>query len=245
MDSVIANTPVGVLTSLFKENSTSFLVRNTGFFNVATAAREDSNGRTLLKGGNEVKVDSWGFGLLVNSSSAVSTFINGQNIPSANHSASLLASTGYHRPNLFTRRRPKYIDIGHSQILNVKSLGAQGDGVSDDTAVLNNILSRAANMSSIVYFPFGVYIIKDTLNIPVGSRIIGQAWSQLMAAGPKFEDELHPRVMVRVGRPGDVGIMEIQDMMFTVSGSTAGAILMQWNVHQSSQGSAAMWGKPV
>ncbi|TPX21790.1 hypothetical protein DIZ76_015753 [Coccidioides immitis] len=92
-------------------------------------------------------------------------------------SGSLLAPTGYYKPNYFTRRRPKYLDIGQSQILNVKAFGAKGDGQTDDTAILNSILSRAANMSSIVYFPFGVYVVKNTIHVPVGSRIIGQAWS--------------------------------------------------------------------
>lgn len=49
--------------------------------------------------------------------------------------------------------------------------------------------------------------------------------------------------MVRVGKPGDKGIIEIQDMMFTTEGNTAGVILMEWNVAQTSPGSAAMWGK--
>jgi hypothetical protein len=30
-------------------------------------------------------------------------------------------------------------------------------------------------------------------------------------------------------------------MMFTVKGNTAGAVLMDWNVHEESQASAAMW----
>jgi hypothetical protein len=47
-----------------------------------------------------------------------------------------------------------------------------------------------------------------------------------MAKGPKFQNELQPKVAVRVGRPGDVGIIKIQSMMFTVSGPTAGAVLV-------------------
>jgi hypothetical protein len=47
--------------------------------------------------------------------------------------------------------------------------------------------------------------------------------------------------MVQVGNEGDSGVIEISDMMFTVQGATAGCILLEWNVHESSQGSAAMW----
>lgn len=178
-------------------------------------------------------------------SSSNSTFVNGQSIPSMNRSSSLTfptLSSGSPSRNWFQRRRPTYTNIGMSQVVDVKAWGAVGDGKTDDTAVLNSILDRAANMSSIVYFPFGVYKITDTLLVPVGSRIIGQAWSQIMATGTKFSDELKPRVAVKVGNIGDVGIIEIQSMMFTVSGPTAGVILMQWNVHESTQGSAGMWG---
>ncbi|NAW01272.1 glycosyl hydrolase family 28-related protein, partial [Salmonella sp. hn-h4] len=84
------------------------------------------------------------------------------------------------KPSLFTRRRPKYYDVPANKVMNVRALGAKGDGKTDDTAVLNSILSGAANTSSVVYFPFGVYIVKDTLRVPMGSRIIGQVWSQIM-----------------------------------------------------------------
>jgi polygalacturonase len=44
-----------------------------------------------------------------------------------------------------------------------KDPGAKGDGSTDDTVILNSVLSYAANLSSVVYFPFGVYMIQDTL----------------------------------------------------------------------------------
>lgn len=172
------------------------------------------------------------------------TFVNGAHIPAMNRTKELLSTTlAYVNPNLFTRRRPKYDDIGTSQIIDVKALGAKGDGKTDDTSALNSILSNAANMSSIVFFPFGVYMVTDTIKIPVGSRIIGQAWSQIMGTGAKFQDANHPRPIVQVGNVGDVGILEIQDMLFTVSGPTAGAIVVEWNVQESFQGSAGLWGK--
>lgn len=86
-------------------------------------------------------------------------------------------------------------------------------------------------------------IVKDTLKIPIGSRIIGQAWSQIMGQGSKFQDEFAPRAVVQVGRPGDIGIIEIQDMMFTVNGPTAGAVVVEWNAGQNTQGSVGLWGK--
>ena len=58
-----------------------------------------------------------------------------------------------------------------------------------------------------------------------------------MGTGSAFQNENSPEVMVQVGTPGESGVIEISDMLFTVKGPTAGAILMEWNVHQSSQGS--------
>lgn len=49
--------------------------------------------------------------------------------------------------------------------------------------------------------------------------------------------------MVQVGEYGETGVVEIQDLLFTTQGPTAGVILMEWNVAQSTQGSAAMWGE--
>ena len=244
MDTIIANTPNGIITSLHAENSTSFLLQNVGFFNVQTAVTDSVAKKTLLAGGNEVYIESWGFGRITNKN-GTSNFVNGVDIPAMNRTAEL---TGVQNdkmgPNLFTRRRPKYYNIASNKVMNVRALGAKGDGKTDDTAVLNSILSGAANTSSVVYFPFGVYLVKDTLRVPMGSRIIGQAWSQIMGTGVNFQDESKPRAVVQVGRPGDKpGIIEIQDMMFTVSGPTAGAVLMEWNAQESSKGSVGMWGE--
>lgn len=63
-----------------------------------------------------------------------------------------------------------------------------------------------------------------------------------MATGAKFQDVNNPKVAVQVGQIGDVGVIEIQDMMFTVSGPTAGAVLVEWNVYEISQGSVGLWG---
>jgi len=58
-----------------------------------------------------------------------------------------------------------------------------------------------------------------------------------MGTGNYFGDVKNPKVVVQVGQPGDAGVLEIVDMLFTVKGATAGAILMEWNVHESTQGS--------
>lgn len=90
------------------------------------------------------------------------------------------------------------------------------------------------------YFPYGFYLVKDTLRVPVGCKIIGQAWPSIVAGGPNFQGEANPRPLVQVGRTGGSGIVEIQDLMITHSGATVGAVMMEWNVRESTPGSAGL-----
>jgi hypothetical protein len=111
---------------------------------------------------------------MLTTSSTNSTFINGDNIPSMSRNATLTAGAVIKSQPFLQRRRPIYIGMG--QIMDI-SWGAAGDGATDDTAVLNSTLDQADNMSSIVFVPFGVYVITDTLHVPIGLRNIGQVWS--------------------------------------------------------------------
>ena len=104
------------------------LVQNTGLFNFKDAIVDTVVSNTLIAGGNEVFVDNWGFGML-STESGNSSFINGQPIISMNRTSSLLAETGYVNSNYFTRRRPKYHDLGTAQIMDVKDMGAKGEAL--------------------------------------------------------------------------------------------------------------------
>jgi hypothetical protein len=231
---------VGISTSVISDNSTALLLSNSGFYAVDTIVQDSTKKKVMLAGGSKtINVSAWGFGR-VTGADGKTTFLNGAVLESPARDSSLVVGP---RKQFFTRRRPKYDDLGFSQILDARAYGARGDGQSDDAAVLNHLFAAAANMSAVVYIPFGVYVIKDTVEIPVGSRIIGQAWPQIMVAGSKFSNALKPHVGVRVGRPGQVGVVEIQTLMFTVKGATAGAVMMEWNVHEAGQGSAGLWGK--
>lgn len=64
-----------------------------------------------------------------------------------------------------------------------------------------------------------------------------------MATGSYFGDMNNPQVFVRVGSPGDVGSMEIVEMLFSVKGPTAGAIILEWNVHADAQGSGKAYSQ--
>ncbi|KAF6792624.1 hypothetical protein CSOJ01_14144 [Colletotrichum sojae] len=242
-DLAMHNVQLGISTSLFADNSTAFLIRNALFSKLGTAIMDSHSSSVLLPGGvGDIDVDSWGFGKVTDATGETG-FVNGQKIESMTRAESLVSRepTLTNKPSFFTRRRPSYATLGDSQLVDVKAYGAKGDGTSDDTAVLNSILDFAANISAVVYSPFGVYTVTDTLEVPAGSHIIGQAWPQIMATDSLFADMSSPRAAVRVGDEGSVGAVEIQCMMFTVKGPTAGAVLMEWNIHESSQGSTGLW----
>ena len=50
-----------------------------------------------------------------------------------------------------------------------------------------------------------------------------------------------PQAMIQVGNVGDVGTVEISDMLFTSIGSLPGLVMVEWNVQAASQGSVSMW----
>src|SRR5437016_2803881 len=56
---------------------------------------------------------------------------------------------------LLPRSSPGQIDGNY----NVKSYGARGDGVSDDTAAINTALGSASASKGTVFFPPGIYSI--------------------------------------------------------------------------------------
>ncbi|KAI4721963.1 pectin lyase-like protein [Aureobasidium sp. EXF-10727] len=150
-----------------------------------------------------------------------------------------LASLNNKDGTLYSRSKPQYEHISASEIVDVLGNSIVNDGTGDQTNAINNLLLAARG--KVIFFPAGVYRVEGTIEVPEGSVIIGSAWSQIMAAGPYFGDAKNPKVVVKVGNEGDVGSVEITDMLFTVQGATSGAILMEWNIHEGLQGSAAMW----
>lgn len=91
----------------------------------------------------------------------------------------------------------------------------------------------------------GSYILKDAVTVPPGAKIVGECWAELVADGPNFEDDRNPRALFRVGAPGSEGSVEIQDLLFTSRGPTAGLVAVEWNIIADRKGSAAMWDSHV
>jgi hypothetical protein len=237
IDSNIRNVPIGVLTSNDPTESPNIVIDNTAFNNVGVIVIEEG-GKILLTGGT-ANVALWAHGRRYICSKGKRLTGHVEKRPTK--LTPLLDGSG----KLFTRLRPQYENLPASAFLVATQNGCRNDGSSDNTAAINEFLQRAVAARKVAYFPAGIYSVHGTVKFPPGSRVQGSGWSQVQATGSYFADMKNPKVVVRVGEEGDVGTMEIVDMLFTVKGATAGAIMMEWNIPESSQGAAALWDSHI
>ena len=123
---------------------------------------------------------------------------------------------------------PTYGNLPADQVINVKTvtnLPVFGNGIDDDTANINGILAQ--NIGKVIYFPAGTYSVSNTITIPPGSRVVGDAYASYFSAiGDNFSDASAPLALVQLGKPGDVGVGQISDMIFTVADVLPGCKLV-------------------
>lgn len=141
----------------------------------------------------------------------------------------------------FQRSRAQYSSASSQTIIRVKKY-AKGDGATDDTEAFQQAINDAAANGSLILIESGSYLLSDTITIPAGAQIVGEAWPELIAIGAKFQDSSNPRPLVRVGEPGSIGGVELQDLIFTSKESAAGLVGVEWNIKADRAGSAAIWG---
>jgi hypothetical protein len=87
--------------------------------------------------------------------------------------------------------------------------------------------------------------VTSTLTIPAGTQIVGEAWSVIAGKGAAFQNINSPIPVVQVGAAGSSGLIEITDIIFSTIGPTPGAIVVEWNVKQTTQGGAGMWDSHI
>jgi sugar lactone lactonase YvrE len=84
---------------------------------------------------------------------------------------------------------------------NVKTLGAKGDGTTDDTAALQ----KAIDTHRVLYLPTGFYMVSDTLKLKPDTVLIG----------------MHPalaQLVIPDGNPGHVGVGPVKPILETPKG---------------------------
>lgn len=60
--------------------------------------------------------------------------------------------------------------------------------MTDDTKAVQSALNTYGNSNKIIFADAGIYVLTDTVIIPAGTRIVGEAWTQFAAHGTRFQD---------------------------------------------------------
>lgn len=237
IDSTFSDTPVGINTvyspSQTYTNGTLILENVDMSSNVPVAIQDPSSSSTILAG--NAHIDSFIQGKTYNGANGGKTVQGTQSAPT--RPSAILDDSG----NIVTRSKPQYNDVDASKFVSVKSAGAAGDGTTDDTAAIQAVFDKVGS-DQIVYFDHGAYLITDTVNVPSNVKIVGEIWPLIMAGGnTNFQDQSNPKPVFAVGKSGDTGTVEIQDLVFETRGPQPGAILMEFNVAGTSPADAALW----
>ena len=143
--------------------------------------------------------------------------------------------------NFYERSKPQYEKYPVSRFISARDGGAKGDGITDDSDVLQQLFKDAVANGKIVYFDAGDYLVTKTVFIPPGTRIVGEAYPVILASGGFFSSMSNPQPVLQVGRPGDVGNFEWSDMIVSTKGAMAGAVLIEYNLASSTSSPAGIW----
>ncbi len=235
LDSHFYNTKVAIITSASDQSKPpsagQILLDNVNLEQTPIAV-QSVTGQTILEGNQIVK--SWGQGHFYNSESSNYTYHRGPLTPPDKASILLDGS------KFLEHSRPEYAEYSIDKFVTVKSQGAKGDGVTDDTAVIQKIFDTYA-ATKIIFFDAGAYLHTSTVNIPVNAVILGEVESVILASGSFFADAKNPKPVWSVGQQGQSGNVQIVDMLFSNRGPVPGAIMLQWNLQSTCPGKSGLW----
>ena len=237
LDSTFTNTGVAVLTNRVGGTSKpatadSLIIENVVLSNTPIAVKLRTTGATLLAGGTTT-IGAWGSGNAYTPNGPSTTQ---GSFTAPTRPASLLVGSKY-----YERSKPQYNNLPVTSFRSVRTGGAKGDGVTDDTTALQSTITAAAAAGQVVFVDAGTYKVTRTILIPSGSKIVGETYSVIMSSGTYFSDINNPQAVVQVGNAGDAGIVEWSDMIVSTQGAQAGAILIRWNLASTSGSPSGMW----
>ncbi|CAG8197391.1 unnamed protein product [Penicillium olsonii] len=225
LDSTIRDCPTFVTTAW--QSSTystgSMILENIALSNVPVAVK-GASGTVLAGSTGSSTIAAWGQGHKYTPNGP--TNFQGSFTPPTRPSALLASgSTRY-----YTKSKPQYAASPVASFVSVRSAGARGDGSTDDTTAIQSALTSAAAANKILFFDQGTYKVTRTLYVPPGSRIVGEAYSVIMATGGTWSSITRPVPVIQIGQPGQSGSIEWSDMIVSTAGSTPGAVLIEWNL---------------
>jgi glucan 1,3-beta-glucosidase len=234
IDSTIQNCPTFVTTAWQAStlSTGSLILENINLNNVPVAVKGVS-GTVLAGSTGSTTIAAWGQGHKYTPNGPVN-FQDSFTPPTRPSALLASGSTKY-----YTKTKPQYSQSPVSSFVSVRNAGAKGDGSTDDTTAIQSALTSAASAGKILFFDQGTYKVTRTLYVPPGSRIVGEAYSVIMATGSTWSSITNPIPVIQIGRSGESGSVEWSDMIVSTSGSTPGAVLIQWNLAATS--GSGMW----
>lgn len=238
LDSSLKNTAVAFKVSRSASSAPptggTLIIENVVFTNTPIAVQYGPSKTTILAGTTGSTTLTWKSGNLYNPTGP--TTKTGPFLAPA-RPASLVAAGGKY----YERSKPQYNNLPITSFSSVRSGGAKGDGVTDDTTALQNVINSAASAGKIVFVDAGTYRVTKTILIPKGSKVVGESYSVIMSSGTFFTDINNPQVVVQVGNDGDTGIVEWSDMIVSTQGAQPGAILIKWWLASTTGSPSGMW----
>ena len=237
IDSEINDTPIGVAIARDATSTPltggTLVLENVQLSNVPVAV-QGPGATTVLAGSTGSKnIPAWAEGNEYNPNGP--TVIQGSITPNVRPS-SLTSGTDY-----YERSKPQYDNVLAANFLSVRTAGAKGDGVTDDSNAIIAVIAQAAASGKIVFFDAGYYRVTKTIYVPPGSKITGETYPVIMSSGSFFNNVNSPQPVVQVGKPGEKGTVEWSDMLVSTQGAQAGAILIEWNLDSSATTPGGMW----
>jgi len=161
---------------------------NASARNVPTFARWRDSGKTVAGNGRNYQVAEFNYGLKLPGLAEPGQF-------ATNFKTGALASTRTHQPAIRALPPTK-------EWANVRSLGAKGDGTTDDTAAIQ----KAIDTHRVVYLPLGFYVVNDTIRMQPDTVIVGlhPGLTQLLLpnGAPLFQGVDTPKALLESGKGG-------------------------------------------
>ena len=208
----------GVIISNEKNVYTQVGFQNVLAANTPTFARFRESGRTVAGQGKAYKVSSFTHGLTLPGLGRIGDYKTDMQ---AQPIASLPAPGA---PAI--RPLPPV-----AEWVNVRALGAKGDNVTDDTAVLQ----KAIDSHRVVYLPAGFYKVSDTLRLRSDTVLIGlhPSLTQIVLPDgtPAFQGGGAPKALVESAQGGDA---IVAGLALDTNGANPRATGLLWKAGASS-----------
>jgi hypothetical protein len=149
-----------------------------------------------------------------------SFILNGATVPGSTSTAAVTPVPDMNGNDWYPNPSPSCV--------NVKSMGAKGDGITDDTAAIQSALATQQE----IFFPNGTYIVRAPLTISAGQRLFGQIYSiiELAQNAPAFQSSPAPAFVTVNGK----GVAAVQMAHLYFYNAAPLGVCLSWKGDSSS-----------